>query len=90
MTLLSTWLTPDVALRYTHRTLDGATVFLLFNESATPLSIQVTLRAAGSRVELWDAQSATVTPIAGASFAHGSVQLPLQLAPYATAILVVQ
>jgi hypothetical protein len=82
--------TPNVALRYTHRTLDGATVFLLFNESATPISDEVILHAAGSRVERWDAQTATVTPATGSAFAHGTIKIPLTLAPYATEILVVR
>ncbi|SNT38200.1 alpha-L-rhamnosidase [Granulicella rosea] len=82
--------TPDAALRYIHRTLNGATVFLLFNESAAPIHNQLSLKAEGSKIEQWDPQTATTQPAAGAAAANGAVTLPLDLPPYATEILVVR
>lgn len=82
---------PEASLRVLHRTLKDATVYFLFNESATPLQDQVTLRAPGRRVEIWDAETGSVHPadvINGQD--HGQHTLSLTLAPYATQILVVR
>jgi hypothetical protein len=82
---------PDTALRVTHRALKDGTVFLLFNESAQPIDNRLTLRGAGSKVELWDPQTGLSGPAAGAETAgRGSVTLPLKLAPYATEVLVLR
>ena len=81
--------TPDTALRYTHRALDGATIFLLFNESARPLKNSVHLVAPGSTVELWDPVTATATKVQAQSTATGPA-VPISLAAYATMILVVR
>jgi hypothetical protein len=81
--------TPDPALRYIHRTLDGATVFLLFNESAMPIHNRLTLHAPG-RPELWNPETATATPIPNAITKPHQTTLPLDLAPYATEILVLR
>ena len=75
--------TPTPALRYIHRTLDGAAVFLLFNESAAPIHNQLTLHAVGRR-ELWNPETGAVTPIGKGP------AIPLDLAPYATEILVLR
>jgi hypothetical protein len=80
---------PDTALRVMHRSLKDGTVFLLFNESAQPIENRLTLRGGGGTVEVWDPQTGASAPAAGAaSAAHGSVTLPLQLAPYATEVLI--
>ena len=81
---------PNTALRYIHRKLADATVFLLFNESPAPLSEQLTLHAPGKQVQIWDPQTAAVSPVSAASRSKSGVKLPLQLAPYATEVVVVR
>jgi hypothetical protein len=81
--------TPNTALRYTHRVLKDADVFLLFNESAAPLQADVLLRAPGLKVEVWDPQTGAVSPASGLQSGPGKV-LPITLAPYATKVLVVR
>ncbi|MBB5062307.1 glycosyl hydrolase [Granulicella mallensis] len=81
----------DPALRFTHRTLKNATLFLLFNESNQPLNDQLLLRGRGTRVEVWDPQSGTIIPIKEAhSTGRNQRALPLSLAPYATEVLVLR
>jgi hypothetical protein len=80
---------PDVALRYTNRTLDGGTVFLLFNESSRPIHNRLALRSKGGTIEIWDAQTGTRKPAPGATFDKGRIEVPLDLAPFDTEILVV-
>lgn len=82
--------TPDEAIRYTHRALKDASVFLLFNESNAPVSNRVTLHTAGRRVELWEAQSGVITPVTGAKVEREGLSLDLSLAPYATQLLIVR
>lgn len=81
---------PDLGLRYTHRRLKDATVFLLFNESGAPVTNRITLRAGGQRVEVWDPQTGTVAAAAGAVAGSGQIELPLALDAYATRVLVVR
>jgi hypothetical protein len=80
---------PDTAIRFMHRQWKNGTVFLLFNESSQAVDNRVTLRGNGKSVEVWDPQTgdstaATDVKVGGA----GAVTLPLQLAPYATEVLV--
>lgn len=81
--------TPDTALRFTHREWNGASVFLLFNESAKPLRNQITLAASGKRIEVWDPQTGTTESIQ-ATRKGDRLKLPLTLEPYATQVLVVR
>jgi len=81
----------DTALRFTHRTLKNATVFLLFNESSKPLDNQLTLRGLGTSVEMWDPESGTIAPAKSARpTGHDEITLPLTLAPYASQVLVLR
>jgi hypothetical protein len=84
--------TPNTALRYTHRELKDATVFLLFNESAQPLNSEVSLRAAGHSVEVWDPQTGVVKAAEGVKRGSGKepFKLRVALAPYATQVWVVR
>lgn len=83
---------PNTSLRYMHRELKDATVFLLFNESAAPLQDEITLRARGAHVEVWDPQTGNVTPVEQLKPNRGKRELrvPLQLAPYAAEVFVVR
>jgi hypothetical protein len=79
----------DPALKVMTRRLADAGVFLFFNEGAQASSHTVTLRGPGSKVEIWDAASGTVTPV-NAKAERGSVAVTLELKPYATELLVVR
>lgn len=83
---------PSTALRFTHRELKDASVFLLFNESAQALQSTVQLRAAGHTVEVWDPQTGEVKRAEGVgrSAAKEPTKLPIALAPYTTQVLVVR
>jgi hypothetical protein len=80
---------PNAGLRFTRRRVKDAAVFLLFNESTQALSGEVTLRAKGSRVETWDAESGTVTSTVARSV-EGSFEFELQLPPAGSRVLVVR
>ncbi len=82
---------PSTALRFTHRELKDATVFLLFNESAAALHDQLTLRVSGRAIDIWDPETGDVHSAAGirSGPGKGQMHLPLSLAPYGTAVLVV-
>jgi hypothetical protein len=79
---------PDTALRFTERKLANATIFLLFNESATPIDNELILRSEGRKLEVWDAQSGMTTVQAAHAIKSGEVHTPVKLAPYATEVLV--
>jgi hypothetical protein len=79
---------PDTALRVTTRRLRDADVYFFFNESAQPFSHAVTLKTSGKSLQSWDAQTGTVSSVADATNARGSVKLKLDLKPYETKLLV--
>lgn len=81
---------PNLGLRYTHRRLKDATVYMLFNEQASDMTNRVSLKADGRRVELWDPQTGAVTPVAGAVVAAGRIEVPVSLEGYASRVLVVR
>jgi len=81
--------TPDTALRYTHRALKDAIVFLLFNESSHPIRNELELRATGDVVEIWDPQTGLMDPAAQAVVSKGRAKLPLELSPFSTRVILV-
>jgi hypothetical protein len=81
--------TPSTALRYMRRRLKDADVYLFFNEGAEDLARNMTVRSPGRRVERWDPQTGTVSPVK-ASGRNGSMTVPLSLKPYETSVLVVR
>ena len=81
--------TPDTALRYMKRQLKDASVYLFFNESSHSLSHVVALRSAGTKVETWDPQTATVAPTQATS-GKGSVKIDLALKAYEMRVIVVR
>lgn len=82
--------TPALGVRYIHRQLKDASVFLLFNESGEAVSNEVTLRAAGKRVEAWDPQTGAAAATAGVVVAGSAVRLPVALGAYETKVLIVR
>jgi hypothetical protein len=81
---------PDTALRVMTRRLKDADVYFFFNETAQPFSHTVTLKTNGKTAESWDAQNATIAPIADAVHATDALKLKLDLKPYETRLVVVR
>jgi hypothetical protein len=80
---------PDTSLRYIHRQLKDATVYLFFNESDQPLMHSVTFMGKGKRTEVWDPQIATVQPMPSTR-GKNSVKFNLALKPYESRVVVVR
>jgi hypothetical protein len=80
---------PDPALKLMTRQLKDAGVYLFFNEGAQPIAHDLTLKAAGNKVELWDPQTGTISPVASTA-AKGSVTVKVELKPYETQLLMVR
>ena len=81
--------TPSTALRYMRRRLEDADVYLFFNEGAEDFARNVTVRSPGRRIERWDPQSGTISPVR-ASGRNGFMTVPLSLKPYETTVLVMR
>jgi hypothetical protein len=77
---------PDVKLdaacapvKYMHRSLKDGEVYLFYNESTEQQSRTATLTGTGT-VQVWDANTGKIQPLAGVDKAQGSVAVPLTLA----------
>ncbi len=75
-------------LKYTRRTLKDGDVYFFFNESAETQSRIATLAGTG-RVQVWDATTGAIHPLASVAPATGSAVVPLTLAPHEARILVI-
>jgi hypothetical protein len=80
---------PDTSLRYIHRQLKDAAVYLFFNESDHAFSHTVTLMCKGKKTEVWDPQTAAVQPMSSTR-TKNSVKFQLVLKPYETQVVVVR
>ena len=80
---------PTTALRVMKRRWSDADVYLLFNEGAQPLDATVTLSSASGRVQLWDAQTGSVSALP-AQVTKGSLSVGLHFSPYASRLVVVR
>jgi hypothetical protein len=78
---------PDTALRFMHRRLKDAEVYLFFNEGPDATTHSVTLRGDAKRVEVWDPQTGNILAEKTKN-SKGAVEVKLALKPYETAILV--
>ena len=76
---------PDTALRVMKRRWRDADVYLLFNESSQPLDATMALSSASGKTEIWDPQTASMTPIA-----PSGDEVALHLSPHATRVIVVR
>ena len=86
---------PDVKLdaacppiKYIRRTLKDGEVYFFFNESNQTQSRTATLVGTG-QVQVWDATSGTIHPLAGVAKAAGTVVVPLTLAPQESRFIVI-
>jgi hypothetical protein len=79
----------DTALRVMHRRWKDAEVYLLFNEGAQASNHAVSFMSKGSRAEIWDAQSGSISELRSKrSTGRMIVQLPMQ--PYEAKLVVVR
>lgn len=76
------------SLKYIHRTLKDGEVYFFFNESKETQTRTAMLDGKGA-VQVWDAASGKIHPVAGAPAATGNVALPLTLAPYESRFIVI-
>ena len=88
------WLsTPDTSLRCITRRLKDSSVYLFFNESATPISDAVNFRNEGENtrqlVEEWNPATAAVSSTVSTR-ARGTMSVQLKLKPYETRVLMVR
>jgi hypothetical protein len=81
--------TPDTSLRYIHRQLKDATVYLFFNESDHAFLHSVTFTGKGKRTEVWDPQTATVR-LLPSTRANNFLKINLALEPYEARVVVVR
>ncbi len=80
---------PATAVKCLHRKWRDADLYFFFNESKEAQSRVVKLAASGQALS-WNATTAAVEPISGASSQSGAVSLKLELAPYQTRFIVVK
>ncbi|MGA2061342.1 MAG: glycosyl hydrolase [Thermoguttaceae bacterium] len=76
------------ALKYIHRALADGDVYFFFNESDQAQSRTATLAGSG-QVQVWDAASGTIHPVAGVAKADGGAAVPLTLEPYESKFIVI-
>jgi hypothetical protein len=86
---------PDVKLdaacppiKYLRRSLKDGEIYFFFNESNQTQSRTATLVGTG-QVQVWDATTGTVHPLAGVAKAAGRVAVPLSLAPQESRFIVI-
>jgi hypothetical protein len=87
---------PDVKLdaacppiKYIHRDLKDGDVYCFFNESNETQSRTATLAGTG-KVQVWDAASGTIQPLAGVTKAAGSVTVALTLTNHEARFIVLK
>jgi len=79
---------PCPPLKYIRRNLKDGDVYFFFNESAKSVTQTATLTGTGE-VQVWDATSGSIHPLAGAAKADGSATVPLTLGPQETKFIVI-
>ncbi len=76
------------AIKYNHRSYKDGEVYFFFNESKETLARTATIAGQG-QVQVWDATTGTIHPLAGVARATGSVVVPLNLAPQEARFIVI-
>jgi len=79
----------DPALKVMTRRLKDANVYLFFNEGVLGCGHEVTMKAPGMKVEVWDPATGFVSPVASTE-AKGRVTVKIELKPYETELLLVR
>jgi hypothetical protein len=80
---------PDPAVKVMKRRLRDSDVYLFFNEGSAAATHSITFRNEGQLVEQWDPETGKVSSVVSTR-GEGVLTVPLQLAPYQTAILMVR
>jgi hypothetical protein len=80
---------PDPAVKVMKRRLRDSDVYLFFNEGSAAATHSITFRNEGQLVEQWDPETGKVSSVVSTR-GEGLLTVPLQLAPYQTAILMVR
>jgi hypothetical protein len=75
-------------LKYIRRALKDGDLYFFFNESAQTQSRIATLAGHG-QIQVWDATSGTIHPLAGVAPADGRVEIPLTLGPQEARFIVI-
>ena len=81
--------TPQSALRVTHRRLKDATIYLLFNESATQIAPNLTFEH-GRRVDGWNPDTGETARAPSQRTSTHGLKITLNLPAYGTQLLVVR
>ena len=64
---------------FIHRRTDAAEIYMVRNATAEPVACEATFRVRGMAPELWDAATATMTPLALYAEDEQGIRVPLQL-----------
>jgi hypothetical protein len=76
------------AIKYLHRTIKDGEIYFFLNESPQSQARTATITGTGD-VQMWDAATGQIHPLAGVARANGSVSLPLALGPAEARIIVI-
>jgi hypothetical protein len=79
---------PCAPVKYLRRTLKDADIYFFFNESDQPQARTATLAGTGT-VQVWDAATSAIQPLAQVAKAQGTAAVPLALAPHETRFIVI-
>jgi hypothetical protein len=79
---------PCAPIKYMHRSFKDGDLYLFFNESAQNQTRTATVNGSG-QVQVWDATTGTIHPLAGVAKASGSVGVPLALGPQEARFIVI-
>ncbi|MDR2120205.1 MAG: glycoside hydrolase family 2 [Tannerella sp.] len=81
-------LTDNPAVLYTHRTLGGADIYFLSNQSEEAVSFKTQFRVAGMQPELWDALTGEIRPLPAFEQLAETTVVPLKLEAAGSALIV--
>jgi hypothetical protein len=79
---------PSTFVSYQHRRLKDADVYFIFNSGDDAVSTTASLAGSG-QAQLWNADTGEVTPLAGAKSLRTLTEVPLELAPWSTKVIVI-
>jgi hypothetical protein len=78
---------PDTTLMFVHRQRPDADIYYFTNRKPRAESLELRLRVAGKRPELWDAASGTSSPV-GYRIENGQTVIPMALRPHQSGYIV--
>ncbi len=79
---------PLPLVEYTHRKLQNADVYFIFNRSDQAVATQATFAGTG-QAQFWDAKTGAIAPPTGPAAANGTVTVPLEIEGWGTKLIVV-